>query len=412
MTKVSVRGCPICRNRSVELLHSQQFTLSDSHPLADGYDVVACLACGFVYADTAAPQAAYDALYQAASMYQVTITSTGGGESAWDAERLAQTAQTIATVLSDKKARVLDVGCANGGLLEALRALGYTNLEGLDPAPACVDNTWRRGFAARTGSLSGIPENPGTFDAVILSHVLEHVRDLEGALTGLRKLLHKNSIVHIEVPDATRYSDFLNAPFQDFNTEHINHFSGICLDNLARQFGLAAIVSPTPKDIRSSADTLYPAVFGIYRPTDAPTGVLTEDASLKQRIRHYCAASSAMMRSINLHLANELETCPEVVLWGTGQLAMKLLNEEPLRHAHIRACVDASPLNRGKQLRGIPILAPAELTAGDWPIVITSTLHEAAIRRDMQALGLTNRVISLRQAHVEGVRPRPEGVLQ
>ncbi len=410
--KTSVRGCPICRNRSVELLHSQHFAVSDSHPLADGYDVVACLACGFVYADTAAPQTAYDALYRNASKYQDAKTSTGGGESAWDAERLAQTAHTISMVVADKNASILDVGCANGGLLEALRALGYSNLEGLDPAPACVDNTWRRGFAARTGSLSSIPEGAGTFDAVMLSHVLEHVRDLEGALTGLRRLLRKNSIVYIEVPDATRYGDFLNAPFQDFNTEHINHFSGVCLDNLARQFGFAQVVAPTSKVIGSSADTLYPAVFGIYRPTDVPTGPLTEDVSLRERIRQYCAASASLMRAINLHLSNELESCREVVLWGTGQLAMKLLNEEPLRKAQIRACVDASPLNQGKQLRGIPILAPAELTGGDWPVVITSTLHEAAIRRDMRKLGLTNRIISLRQVPAEGVRPHPEGVLQ
>ena len=63
--------------------------------------------------------------------------------------------------MADKNASILDVGCANGGLLEALRALGYSNLVGLDPAPACVDNTWRRGFAARTGSFSSIPEGSG-----------------------------------------------------------------------------------------------------------------------------------------------------------------------------------------------------------------------------------------------------------
>ena len=81
--KISVRGCPICRNRSVEFCILNSSPLSDSHPLADGYDVVACLACGFVYADTAAPQTAYDALYRNASKYQDAKTSTGGGESAW-----------------------------------------------------------------------------------------------------------------------------------------------------------------------------------------------------------------------------------------------------------------------------------------------------------------------------------------
>jgi SAM-dependent methyltransferase len=396
MTKPSLRGCPICENRSVEPLYSQRFVLSNSHPLTAGYDVVACVVCGFVYADTESPQSAYDALYQDSSKYQDTKTSTGGGESAWDAGRLAQTAQTISEILNDKNKSVLDVGCANGGMLEALRALGHSRLEGLDPAPACTANTRHRGFEARTGSLSTIPEEPRTFDAVILSHVLEHVRDLRAALAGLRGLLHRNSIVYIEVPDATRYCDFVNAPFQDFNTEHINHFSGICLDNLTRQFGFTPLVFPTAKVVRSSADTLYPALFAVYRRVDAISGHLVKDDSLKERILNYTAISSALMRSMNLHLVNELRKCPEVVLWGTGQLAMKLLNEEPLRTARIRACVDANPLNQGKQLGGIPILAPTELKGQDYPIVIASTLHETEIRTDIRALGLTNRVISLR----------------
>jgi len=36
-------------------------------------------------------------------------------------------------------------------------------------------------------------------------------------------------IVYIEVPDAARYIDFLYSPFQDFNTEHINHLSSFLM---------------------------------------------------------------------------------------------------------------------------------------------------------------------------------------
>ena len=37
-------------------------------------------------------------------------------------------------------------------------------------------------------------------------------------------LLKTNGVLYIEVPDATAYVEFLYSPFQDFNTEHINHF--------------------------------------------------------------------------------------------------------------------------------------------------------------------------------------------
>ena len=397
MKKTAIRACPVCGNCSAEVLHSQKFVLQDSHPVANGYDVVACMVCGMVYADTGSPQRAYDALYQDASKYQDNKTSTGGGESAWDAERLAETAQAISSIAGDKTRRMVDIGCANGGVLEALRSLGHDSLAGIDPAPACVANTRRRGFEAYAGSLSAIPDGVGTFDVVILSHVLEHVRDLHSALDGLRQLLHRGSLVYIEVPDATRYGDFVNAPFQDFNTEHINHFSGICLDHLTRQFHLAPEAPCAAKVVKSSIDTLYPALFGIYRyEPGMAAGPPAKDASLKDRILRYVTISSALMRWMNTRLTQELAGSPEIALWGTGQLAMKLLNEEPLRTANIRACIDGNPVNRGKQLRGIPVMAPTELNGISCPIVITTTLHETEIRRDIRNLGIANRLVSLR----------------
>ena len=46
----------------------------------------------------------------------------GGGESAADADRLIQVAAYLAEQVPDRKARILDLGCANGGLLKALKA--------------------------------------------------------------------------------------------------------------------------------------------------------------------------------------------------------------------------------------------------------------------------------------------------
>jgi SAM-dependent methyltransferase len=396
MNKVAIRACPICDNSAAEILHSQKFVLHDSHPLANGYDVVSCTVCGMVYADTGSSQRAYDALYQDASKYQDNKTSTGGGESVWDAERLAETARTISSIAPDKTIRILDIGCANGGLLEALRALGYVNLTGIDPAPICAANTRHRGFDAQVGSLSSIPREVQPFDLVILSHVLEHVRELRTALAGLRRLLHESSLVYIEVPDGTRYCEFIHAPFQDFNTEHINHFSGSCLDNLTQQYGLSPTGPCIAKVVKSSLDTLYPAVFGVYRYGNAAADLLTKDESLKTKIQQYIALSSDLMQSMNERLLEELAHCSEVALWGTGQLAMKLLNDGPLRTANIRACVDGNPVNQGKQLRGIPILAPNQLNGIDCPIVITTTLHETEIRRNIHALGISNRLVSLR----------------
>ena len=229
----SLRGCPVCDAVQCEVLHAQKFILPEGHPLANGYQVVACDKCGFVYADTQVSQKDYDMFYARFSKYESSSTSTGGGGSPEDAQRLKEMARCIAGVIPDRQARLVDIGCANGGLLKELRNLGYTRLCGIDPSPICVEAAKKlcaaEGFV---GTLSSLPSDVGELDGVILSHVLEHVSDLQQAVASIRRLTRPDGLVYVEVPDASRYAECLLAPFQDFNTEHINHFSACSLRNL------------------------------------------------------------------------------------------------------------------------------------------------------------------------------------
>src|SRR6266540_4020516 len=81
------RQCPICNHDRVAVLHTQRFALPEGHPLSDGYNVVACDQCGFVYADVTITQAAYDHFYSEYSKYEDAKTGTGGVENAFDWKR-------------------------------------------------------------------------------------------------------------------------------------------------------------------------------------------------------------------------------------------------------------------------------------------------------------------------------------
>jgi SAM-dependent methyltransferase len=393
MTKDAIRGCSMCGCRQADVLHTQNFVLPAGTPLPASYDVAACPCCGFVYADTEATQGVYDYFYATLSKYEDAGTGTGGGSTPWDAERLAETATTIASLLTSKSQRVLDLGCANGGLLEALANCGVRELSGVDPSPACVKHAQAKGFQAWCGQLYSLPPDAGKFGCVILSHVLEHIVDLQAAVTALEPLLDEQAILYVEVPDAARYADFLYAPFQDFNTEHINHFSHASLANLVGRIGMVPAVEDR-KTLKCSADCLYPAIYAAYRRGEA--GEWRVDTTTRGGVERYIRESRAMMGRMNQRLRQVLESSPAVILWGTGQLAMKLLDETALKDAPIAACVDANPANRGKQLRGVPIVGPLEIPSPDLPVVITSTLHETAIMQRIRELGLKNPVISLR----------------
>jgi hypothetical protein len=287
------------------------------------------------------------------------------------------------------------VGCANGGLLKAMQDVGFTRLAGIDPAPECVRTTRElAGVEAQAGSLFAIPASLGRFDALVLSHVLEHVSDLHGAVQRLAAALEPDGALYLEVPDATRYRDHLVAPFQDFNTEHINHFSPRSLANLLAPHGFVPVGSGT-KTLLAPPPIPYPALWALFRRGEGARVV--RDEELCPSLRDYAERSSAMLAAMDARLRAVVEREPELVVWGAGQLAMKLLADTALRDARIAAVVDANPVNQGMRLAGVPVIAPDEARGLRAPIVVTSTIHQDAIAQTIrERLGLDNELVLLR----------------
>lgn len=393
MTETANRPCPVCEHHSVETLRRQRFVLEEHHPLSDGYSVVCCKRCGFVYADVSASQADYDAYYAELSKYDDPATSTGSGESALDRERLAGTAEILCSHLPSRDARILDIGCAGGGLLYALRQRGYPHLAGIDPSPACARQTAASTGEAYAGWIMNLPQNIGTFDGVILSHVLEHVLEVSSAIEAIRPLLRDGGRLYIEVPDASRYADHVYAPFQDFNTEHINHFSPKSLDNLMLPRGFARQGGGL-RLLRSSIHTLTPALFAVYSNGGSEMAV-DPDLDFKPSVLKYIERSTSLLASIDNRIREALPTSAEVIVWGAGQLTLKLLAETCLADANVVAFVDSNPVHQGKRLAGAPVLPPSAISSYSQPLLIGTLLHHREIMVQIERLGLSNRVILL-----------------
>jgi SAM-dependent methyltransferase len=396
------RACGACGATGNTVCHYQRFIVPDGYPLPADYNVAVCRRCGFVYADPAATQRDYDRFYCEWSKYDDSATATGSGLSPYDAARLATTASDIARALPSRAASILDAGCATGGLLTALRDQGFTAVAGLDPSPRCAAACRDRGFEAYVGSISSAPAHMPKFDCVVFSHVLEHVYDIPAFFTAARRLLAPGGYIYIETPDAARYDDYLYAPFQEFNTEHINHFSARALENAARRFGFQPVMVDQ-KVIQTAEDTLHPAVFGLFRNGGGSDDErIVCDQELPPKIAVYIRHSAEQMERINHQLAGQLANTQRVILWGAGQFAMKLLALPCLARTEIRALVDNNPILRGKTLAGAPVIGPQELGSQEIagtgePIIIATLLHAAEISAQIRRLGLRNPVLSLLQ---------------
>jgi len=95
--------------------------------------------------------------------------------------------------------RILDVGCGNGGFLNALRDVGFRRLHGVDPF--LPDSQPPSGITLHRCKLEDLDET--SFDLILLTHSLEHMSDQVGVLKAVRKRLHPGGICQIETPVAS-----------------------------------------------------------------------------------------------------------------------------------------------------------------------------------------------------------------
>jgi SAM-dependent methyltransferase len=99
-------------------------------------------------------------------------------------------------------ASVLDVGCGNGEVLRALaQAFPGARLCGADLSEHVIEENRRRFPHARFAALDlGAAALPETFDLVVCSEVVEHVRDWEAALANLRAMCAAGRHLVVTVP--------------------------------------------------------------------------------------------------------------------------------------------------------------------------------------------------------------------
>jgi SAM-dependent methyltransferase len=398
------RRCPICGEGKNEILHSQCIVAPDDYPLPSGFDVVVCSTCGMVYNCSSATQTDYDKFYSTFSVHEAPVEASHGEIPVWEVSRLEGLARIVSNCAPSHGRRILDVGCSGGGLLKNLARSGYTNLVGIDPSPLCVANARSNGIEAYVGAAGNLPEDIGVFDLILLTGVLEHIQDLRGAMRSLVRASSPHGRIFLEVPDAGRYADFLHSPFQDFNTEHINHFSCDSLRNLMAPFGFTLIHEEHVTVIGASR-LVYPCLGVTFeRTSDQPLDIpWRKEETFRQSVERYIRGSHQMMIWLDQQLKERLPSSPEVIVWGTGQLAMKLLSDTMLKHVSVVAFVDGNQIYAGRRILGIPILRPEDIPNESAPIIIASLLHSAGILNKIKSLGLKNPIITL-AAHQTGLQ--------
>ena len=373
------RGCPVCGAAERRVLFRQEFAAVESATPVTGYDVAVCDRCGCGYADGIPDQRAFDDYYRAMSRYE--YHQRDGIESEYDTRRMTVIAAIIAPLVPRRDARILDIGCATGRLLANLCGLGFTSVQGADPSPACAVAARRLyDIPVHTRTLAELGAAAERYDVVILVGVLEHLCDLGEAFAHLRTIMSPGGIIYLEVPDATAFADWTNAPYQDFSTEHINFFAPGSLDNLMRVHGFTRVYLEQNHREQSWKTTMSNVSAAYRKEAHAPAGVPAFEEATAAGLERYITLCRTTDEKLHAQIDALADGGRSIIVWGVGTHTTRLLATSRLADANIAAFIESNARYHGKTLHGRPILAPAALVGRPEPVLISSRVfqHEIA----------------------------------
>ena len=394
------RHCAVCGGTEGRRLFRQRFAQEENASFLAGYDVVVCGSCGFAFADGIPDQAWFDAYYRELSKYE--DGARGGNESPWEAEKLKTVSGALIPHLPRRDAQIVDIGCSTGRLLACFRAAGFERVLGVDPSPACSRLAMERfGIQVKTATFSNLDLPKGFADVLILCGVLEHVRDLGQALDRIAYYTSTAGHVFICVPDASRYAEAEDAPFQGFSMEHINFFSPESLANLMATRGFTRVA--TDRDmLRLNHRTTEPVVYGVFCRTEGEQGrpAIAPDTRTISGLREYIAQSQDESQMIHETIGRLVREGKPLLVWGVGTHTLHLLAESPLKDANILAFVDGNPRYHGRRLLDRPVCSPEILRQhSEVAVLISSRAYQeeiaAEIVNSMKCANLLVRLYSL-----------------
>ncbi len=188
--------------------------------------------------------------------------TTHAGEVDIPATRLAFRNDLLPLMPESRQARVLDIGCGQGALVEAVLAAGYNNVRGVDVSPEQVHIAHRRGLFANVVQedfrrlLAGAPAG---FDVVLATDVLEHLTRPEvlEVVDLVHAALRPGGCLIARVPNA-------GSPFAGLirygDLTHESWFTARSLRQLASATGFQELdvrpCAPSPHGLRSTARSL------------------------------------------------------------------------------------------------------------------------------------------------------------
>ena len=269
-------ACQLCECSDFEAVSSL-----DRH--GQPLQTVLCRGCGVVTNHPIPTDEELAAFYRSDYRTAYKGTATPRMRQVWrNFKRMQGHLEADADFLSGRRS-CLDLGSGSGEFMYLAQRLGVECL-GIEPnGPYASYSRDMLGLDVRTQTLEETSFEPGSFDLIRLSHVMEHMRDPVRSLSTLREWLATDGVIYIEVPDIEAEAR-QKARGKLFHYGHIFNFNPWTLRAAARRAGLAEHPLSVQRHGRETR-----GYFGQGRPTEPRDAANAENANRMAAAlkRHY-----------------------------------------------------------------------------------------------------------------------------
>ena len=231
-------NCPGCGSAEIkDVLSAKDYTVS-----GETFSIAECNACTLRFTQHVPDAVSIYPYYKSENYISHTNTSKGliNRLYQWVRKRtLRGKAKLIKKTTGIEKGQLLDVGSGTGAFVNEMKQQGW-QVTGLEPDDG-VRTVAKKLYDLDLKDITRFYQlASGSYDAITLWHVLEHVHDLHPYIQQLKTLLKEDGKIFIAIPnytstDANVYKEFWAA--YDV-PRHLYHFSPKSMQVLMEKYGL------------------------------------------------------------------------------------------------------------------------------------------------------------------------------
>jgi len=237
-TRIHYTNCPVCNSSTIQLtLQVKDFIVSKEF-----FHVFSCKDCQVRFTQDIPGPGYISAYYKSEDYISHTNTSKGLINRLYQLVRnrtLKQKRRLVEKATGLPAGKILDIGCGIGSFLHEMKGYGW-EITGLEPDEGARKMA-KQLYALEPYAIENIYElTSGSYDAISLWHVLEHVHDLHGYLKKINELLTKNGKLFIAVPNYTsRDAEIYKEYWAAYDVpRHLYHFSPFAMKKLIEKHDL------------------------------------------------------------------------------------------------------------------------------------------------------------------------------